>query len=372
MTIRALCALLVGIVTVACTAADPSASASRADAQGPVSSEGSVSATDRSSDAEAAESSRVPSPVCAKRPSAGPVTAPHEGDGTPDPDGRIVFGRMTRVDHVKGQIVSLHAVDADGSDMEALLECEVARPRISPDGTRIAFAIVMDDGSFQIATVAADGSDLRILTATPGYAETPDWSADGSWLIYSHASRACVDFEECVLEDGNLWNLWRMSADGSDQRLIGNPDTFDWEPRLSPDGTEVVFSRFDPADDFSISLVIRDLATGEERMVTTDDRNLEHPDWSPDGRWIVYNPTDCGACQQIERVPVDDPDAAPEVLYPADATHAGFKPVYSPDGSAIAFGCRPGLCRMSADGSGVVMLAASVSGIELNHLDWGP
>ena len=83
--------------------------------------------------------------------------------------------------------MSLHAIDPDGTDMVALLDCEVARPRFSPDGSRIAFAIVMDDQSFQVATMAADGTDLRILTDTPGYAETPDWSPDGSWLIYSYA-----------------------------------------------------------------------------------------------------------------------------------------------------------------------------------------
>ncbi len=310
-------------------------------------------------------------PVCrdpGESPAPGGVG--HPGDGVTDPAGRIVFGRIIRVDDVKGQIVSLHAIDADGSDVVQLLNCETARPRFSPDGSRLAFAIVMYDGSFQVATMAADGSDLRILTHTPGYAETPDWSTDGSWLIYSHAARACVDFEDCVINDGNLWTLWRMNADGSDQRLIGNPDTFDWEPRLSPDGSEVVFTRFDPANEWSMTLMIRDLNTGEERVVTVDERHLEHPDWSPDGQWIVYNPSDCGDCQQVERVPVDDPTATPKVLYPADATHAGIKPVYSPDGSQIAFGCKPGLCRMDADGSNVVVLAKTQGRAEINHFDW--
>ena len=312
-----------------------------------------------------------PQPVCAEDGPAPESPPPGDPDDVADPTGRIVFGRIIRVDDVFGQIVSLYTADPDGSNVVGLLDCETARPRFSPDGSQLAFAIGLDDGSFQVATMKVDGSDLRILTSTAGFAETPDWSPDGSWLVYSHASQPCLDFEECVLEDGNLWTLWRMNADGSDQRLIGNADTFDWEPRISPDGTEVVFSRFDPADDFSISLVIRDLATNEERPVTVDDRNLEHPDWSPDGRWIVYNPTDCGTCQQIERVPVDDPDAEPEVLYPGDSTHAGFKPVYAPDGSSIAFGCKEGLCLMEPDGSNPVVVLESEPGAEINHFDWG-
>lgn len=322
---------------------------------------------------EASPSAPVVAPVCAGRDQTpSPASTGHPGDGVRDPAGRIVFGRISREDHVKGQIVSLYSIDPDGSDVTPFLDCEVARPRFSADGRRVALAIVMSDQSFQVATMAADGSDLRILTDTPGYAETPDWAPDGSWLIYSHAPRACVDFEDCVINDGNLWTLWRMNADGSDQQLIGNPDTFDWEPRISPDGREVVFTRFDPASDWSMTLMIRDLLTGKERVVTTDDRHLEHPDWSPDGQWIVYNPTDCEDCQGVERVPADDPSATPEVLYPADATHAGFKPVYSPDGSRIAFGCKTGLCLMKADGSNVVVVTETKGGGEVNHFDWSP
>ena len=91
-----------------------------------------------------------------------------------------------------------------------------------------------------------------------------------------------------------------------------------------------------------------------------DGRPLEHPDWSPDGRSIIYNPTGCSACEQIELMPADDPTATPDVLYPGDAPTHGFKPVYSPDGSRIAFGCVPGLCLMDADGSNVVTLATTV------------
>ncbi len=311
-------------------------------------------------------------PVCGTGRLWDPPREAHPGDGVPDPDGRIVFGRFVREDPVKGQIVVLSAMDADGSDLAPVLDCEVARPRFSPDGTRLAFGIVMDDGSFQIGTSAADGTDLRILTDTPGYAETPDWSPDGSWLIYSHAPTPCVgDFDACVLEEGNAWTLWRMDADGTDQRRIGRADTNDWEPKISPDGARVVFQRTYAEDDWRTPLVVADLATGEdlfEFASTQSDRWLEHPDWSPDGRWIVYNPVGCDTCEQIERVPADDPTSTPVVLYPASEGVGGFKPVYSPDGSRIAFGCQPGLCLMDEDGSNVVILEEGP--FQLNHFDW--
>ncbi len=316
--------------------------------------------------------------MCTDRPPpAWVTTAKSPRDGVPDPAGRIFFAQFSRATEVLGQVVApLYAIDPDGSDLVQVLDCDMERPRVSPDGTRLAFSIVMSDGTWQVATSAVDGSDLRILTDASGYAETPDWSPDGSWLIYSRAAKACLTayWDPCIQEEGNRYTLHRMAADGSDDRPIGDPDTVDWEPRLSPDGREVVFTRW-AVSDLLRTLLIRDLATGEERKVSVvdpgDGLELEHPDWSPDGRWIIYNTTgDCGgACERVERVPADDPKAKPVVLY-QDA-RGGAKPTYSPDGTSVVLGCRGGsLCQMHADGMDLEVLRPN-PGLEFNHLDWG-
>jgi Tol biopolymer transport system component len=318
------------------------------------------------------------SPLCAHGdPPPAVSEASHPDDGVPDRAGRIVFGRLTRVDDTLGQLVSLYAIDPDGSDLALLLDCEVARPRFSPDGSTLAFAIAMDDGSSQIATLAADGSDLRILTSTAGYADTPDWAPDGSWLVYSHSPTACVseDFDVCALEEGMHQSLWRMDADGSKQALLGDPTSFDWEPRLSPDGHEVVFTRIDPPNAYWFTLMIRDLETGAERVVTSNEREPEHPEWSPDGSSIIYNTLHAAdpsvSLEQIELVPADDATAVPTVLYkPPSGGLGAAKPTYSPDGSRITFGCSRALCTMNADGSDVLRLA-SLPDAELNHFAWG-
>ena len=60
------------------------------------------------------------------------VQAQHADDGVPDPAGRIVFGRLTRVDDGLGQLVSINAIDPDGSDLTQVLDCETERPRLLP------------------------------------------------------------------------------------------------------------------------------------------------------------------------------------------------------------------------------------------------
>ncbi len=370
--LRTACAIVAIVVVTGCSAGVPTASAPLA---APTSRATDTPAVTASAEAAPSEAmATLPEPVCAK-PLIPPVIVaePHANDGLPDPEGRIAFGMITADDVTLLQRVSLYAIDPDGSDLARLLDCEVARPRFSPDGQRLAFGIVVNDRTFRVATMDADGTDLRILAPGP-WAEMPDWSPDGRWLVYISSPVACDRWPACNTEDGFRETLWRMDADGTHARQIGAPDMFDWEPRLSPDGNEVVFSRTHAPDYERMTTMVRDLRTGAERQATSDANQPEHPDWSPDGRWIIYNtlgPLDGASFEQIERVPADDPTAPPEILYAGDGKRAGIKPAYSPDGSAIVFGCSGKLCRMDADGRNVETIL-EVPGRELNHFDWGP
>jgi Tol biopolymer transport system component len=185
--------------------------------------------------------------------------------------------------------------------------------------------------------------------------------------VYAYSPNPC-NIPTCVEDEGFRQTIWRMDPDGSDQRLLGAPDAYDSEVRLSPDGRDVVFDRFDESKQLNM-FMIRDLASGAERRVTTtNDGDIEHPDWTRDGRSIVYN-TNNHDLELIQTVPATDPAAKPRTLY-GDDSHTGYKPAYSPDGARIVFGCDGNLCLMNADGSNVVTLVGPV-GFELNHFAWG-
>ena len=132
------------------------------------------------------------------------------------------------------------SIAVDGSARQTLvrsgdagISINGARPRWSPDGTKLAFAA--DEGMF---VVNADGSGLRLLVdhnpdiAFPG----PSWSPDGRQIVYlrTSGSRDAYEAEIRVVDvtGDNDRVLYRSGC------CIG-----DWRsPVFSPDGTMIAFS----------------------------------------------------------------------------------------------------------------------------------
>jgi Tol biopolymer transport system component len=272
------------------------------------------------------------------------------------------------------QLMALYAVDPDGTDLLQLTDGDSAFPAWSPDGSRLAFTLVDSDQSRQIATIAADGSDLQVLTSGTGVHEAPSWSPDGSWIAYGYSPIPPGPGFHTV--------LYRMNADGSNQEPLGDPDADDYEPKISPDGRSVLFQRWTGSAE---PVMIRDLDTGQERTVL--DAGGHNASWSPDGEAIVVqtdpsitDPSMTGwIWGPIVRITVNGAETEATELYPGGAESGGFKPVYSPDGSRIAFGCGhdagspdydEAICVMNADGTEVRILV-DAPGEWDNEVAWG-
>jgi hypothetical protein len=118
---------------------------------------------------------------------------------------------------------------------------------------------------------------------------------------------------------------------------------------------------------------------GAERTLTAAGNEAEHPNWSPDGQWIVYDvaawmPSGL-AFDQLERIAADG-TGEPEILVAGTPeAGSGLKPWYLPDGSSILYGCRgPGAMAPHAswtrDGSDQRILVDE-PGAHENHFSWG-
>lgn len=238
------------------------------------------------------------------------------------------------------------------------------------DGRRIAFDFFEPDGDEQIATMTAEGRDLRVITSGPGIHELPSWSPDGRRLVFDFSPEADPE------TPGFNTNLWTMRPDGTHARpLPMSTPGFDVEPKYSPNGRWIAFGRL-RQDDAAVFIV--DAEGGRVRQLTPWSTYVEHPTWSPDSRWITFNTAE-GTIEAIR------PDGrGRHTILAATEGRGGHKPWYSPDGSSILFMCEnrglladppedydEDICVMDADGSHIVDLTNTPAKFE-NWPSWGP
>lgn len=245
-----------------------------------------------------------------------------------------------------------------------------------PDGRRIAFDFVEEDFDLQVATMSPRGRKVRVLTSGPGIHEIPSWSPNGRRLVF--------DFSPDLPEDpGFETRLWTMRADGSHERpLPMSKKGFDVEPRYSPNGRRIAFGRLrftDEGEQEQAVFVVKTHGSHRVRRITPWKLNAEHPTWSPDGRWILYNSSPNGDVEVVR------PNGRKRhTIAPATTTFGGHKPWFSPNGKRILLMCEnqgtlpdpppdysQDLCVMKADGSDLVNITNTPEVFE-NWPSWGP
>lgn len=106
---------------------------------------------------------------------------------------------------------------------------QVFTPRWSPDGKRLAYAVMRRDGTRSIEVLELDGGEQRVLTRSSALDQSPVWSPDGRSIYFSS-------------DRGNVFNIHRVSADGQDLVRVTNVLTGAFEPAIDPRGELLVFS----------------------------------------------------------------------------------------------------------------------------------
>jgi len=126
---------------------------------------------------------------------------------------------------------------------------EDREPRISPDGTSVAFwrsRHDLPDPSLKVVESAIFIRDLatgkeRQVTDWDVHATSLDWSPDGQWIAFT---KEWWRYAEVAYQT----EVWRIRSDGSDlQQLTDLNGDIAWQPRFSPDGRWVLFARIDPS-----------------------------------------------------------------------------------------------------------------------------
>lgn len=222
-------------------------------------------------------------------------------------------------------------------------------------------------GAATVILVRPDGSGLHSPTGDvpAGDQTNPDWSPDGSQLVFARA-------------DGVRETLWVVNADGTGARQLA--DCIDEcanldDPAWSPDGRSVLFSRNGSTDGVVVSTLEQvDVASGATSVIVkaAPAHFFAGQRWSPDGKSIVLEVVELSS----ETATADVVDVSLAIIDVASPTPAGREVMgskrfpetaaWAPDGSVIVFGAleAPG-------GSGTDLFSIRPDGTSLRQLTHG-
>jgi TolB protein len=298
---------------------------------------------------------------------------------TPGKNGLIVYQRFG---------VFLEVVNSDGTGVRRLphvRRTEDDNPDWSPDGTRIVFERCSQTNC-EVWTAHSDGTHAKRLgpnclnrpDEACGDRSTPSWSPNGTQIAFGNSSKAvrdgALERTEIFVMNANgtgVQQVTHLTADAPYSMAVNKPV---W----SPDGTRIAFevqnlATADPPNRRAIFVVNAD-GSGLRQLTDWSLNGGDHPDWSPDGKRILFR-----AVSTAERHSGNLYTVAPDGSRLTQLTHyAPRKTVllgsFSPDGRWIVFSrfndtAYPAIYVMRTDGTRL----RRVTSYNLTYSpDWGP
>lgn len=183
------------------------------------------------------------------------------------PDGRSLAMEL---------LSSLWILPVEGGNARRLTDAlqNSRRPAWFPDGKRIAFQ-TYHDGTWDIATIAPDGTGWQLLTNDPFDDQEPQVSPDGRLIAFSSD------------RSGN-YDIWTIDLNTRELKRHTTGPENEFMPTWSPDGKRLAYVS-DRRGGKGIWAVDE---TGREEQLIKSAANVSTPSWSPDGKQLVYTQND--------------------------------------------------------------------------------
>lgn len=202
----------------------------------------------------------------------------------------------------------------------------------SPDSNNLVYSMAGSLWRQQLRGTKADQ-----LTAGPGYDYQPDWAPDGRWLVFARYDHDAVELWSLDLRDGRT----RKMTSGSAVNV---------EPRFSPDGKRLAFVSTSHKGHFHIFVGrFEDGLLDDVRQLTPETVSVlpryyysqaDHeisPVWTRDGSEILFisNRGHIHGTGGFWKIKVDPGAEAHEIHY--EETNWKARPDFSPDGKRMVY-----------------------------------
>jgi dipeptidyl aminopeptidase/acylaminoacyl peptidase len=290
------------------------------------------------------------------------------------PDGRLIAFSVSEWNKKENRRDShIHIIPAAGGASYKLTNGErgESAPQWSPDSTRIAFLANRDvprpdapaTPRNQIWTIPVGGGEAERVTDEEAGVAQFRWSPDGKQLAYvvrdtpqdkaERDKRKKDKFDAIVVDSGFIYShLWTINLETKEKKRVTEGSFTVGDPQWSPDGRSVVYvssksgaqeSAFtDISDDRNTDLYVAPATGGAVRQLTTNPGPDYSPRFSPDGKWVAYIANDDPAswAGKTDLMLMATDAAAGSGTPPRNLTgkyndSVNGAPKWSPDGSAL-------------------------------------
>jgi len=223
-------------------------------------------------------------------------------------------------------------MDYDGSNQHQLthLDSISLSPRISPDGSRLAFS-ALGKTSWEIQMYSLDLNRVLSFPRFGGTNLSPNWSPDGTRLAFSSSRAGESNIYVTDAAGGTLHRLttgrgpdvgptfnrktgaqiafvsgrtglpqvYTMEADGTNVQRMTDQG-YAVSPSWSPNGQFLAlawFRKYGPGAPGANDIYLMDIASKQWVQLTHDGGRNDFPSWSPDGRHLVFQSSRSGTEQ---------------------------------------------------------------------------
>jgi eukaryotic-like serine/threonine-protein kinase len=186
---------------------------------------------------------------------------------------------------------ALWRMRTDGSERVQLTFAPLVgyMPRISPDGSQVAFMGELPGKPWQVYLIAADGGSPKRLVPSDRDEGDPGWSPDGRQLVYGGQS---------LPEERARENAIRIFDFASRREIVVPGSEGMWSPRWSPDGRYLA-----AMSNNAQQLKLYDFETGTWSEVATTA--IAYPQWSRKGDYLFYM-SNVSSSQLLNRIRIAD------------------------------------------------------------------
>jgi hypothetical protein len=184
--------------------------------------------------------------------------------------GSLIYARGGMYPPLKNSFVW---VDQKGKEEPVTaLQFPFFAPRLSPDGQRIAYTTLAQEGQVWVYNL---GTGTNSPLTGEGYAGWAIWALDGKRLLFDWAKSLA----------SNLF--WQPYDGSSPMERLTTSEYEQWPGSWSSDGKTVALAEAHP--DTGSDIAVLDVPSGRVTPFLNSQFDETFPDFSPDGRWIAYS-----------------------------------------------------------------------------------